>query len=449
MERPLHPLARYRKQLPPLARALLYADQTAEAHVQVLRNAFRTEPSPRRLSLLAARTIRWTSTHPQPRLNRVVQLLHADGLFSKLLERHGLQQLPLAGSPARMRPFTKTGSPLPLETVRDLAEWLRLDPEHLLWFADLQNRNGSETSALLHHYNRRVLAKPYGSIRLVESPKQHLKSIQRQILHGILSPVPLHAAVHGFREGRSILTFAAPHVAREAVLRLDLENFFPSISGPRVQALFRTLGYPEPVADLLGGLCTATTPHQFWRQTDCELSAAELQHARALYAQPHLPQGAPTSPALANLCAFRLDCRIGGLAKAAGAVYTRYADDLAFSGDVQFARRANRFALHVAAIVSEEGFAVHPRKTRLMRPAVRQHLAGLTLNVHSNLPRRDLDLLEAILTNCVRHGPDTQNREQHPDFRRHLEGRVAFVAMVNPARALGLRDLFKQIVWAE
>ncbi len=82
-----------------------------------------------------------------------------------------------------------------------------------------------------------------------------------------------------------------------------------------------------------------------------------------------------------------------------------------------------------------------------MRPSVRQHLAGLTLNVRPNLPRRDLDLLEAMLTNCVRDGTGNQNRDQHPDFRRHLEGRVAFVAMVNPARAVRLRTLLGQISW--
>lgn len=346
-----------------------------------------------------------------------------------------------------MRPFPGAGAQLALENIRDVADWLRLDPEHLLWFADLQDRNASRSVPLLSHYTTHILAKPYGAIRLLEVPKRRLRGIQRQILDEILKPVPLHPAVHGFCQGRSILTFASPHVARQAVLRLDLQDFFPSISGPRVQALFRTLGYPEPVADLLGGLCTTTTPRRTWRQTGLELSLVELQRARVLYARPHLPQGAPTSPALSNLCAFRLDCRISGLAKAAGVTYTRYADDLAFSGDARFAQAADRFARHVSGIIAEEGFALNSRKTRLMRPSVRQHLAGLTINTHLNLARRDLDLLEAILTNCLRLGPTTQNRDQHPDFKRHLQGRVAFVSMVNSARAAHLRTLLTQIAW--
>lgn len=389
----------------------------------------------------------WTSTRPHPRIKALVQQLRADPVFQRMLERHVIRQLPLITSPTRMRPLFGASSPVRLETVRDLADWLRLDPEHLLWFADLRDRNRSAQPLLLHHYTTRLMAKPYGLIRLVEMPKQHLKVIQRQILHEILAPIPLHPAVHGFCKGRSIVSFASPHVAREAVLRLDLQDFFPSISGPRIQALFRTLGYPEPVADLLGGLCTTTAPPRVWRNTGCELSAGELQRARVLYARPHLPQGAPTSPALANLCSFRLDRRLGALARAADVAYTRYADDLAFSGGAQFARMADRFARHVTGIISEEGFSIHPRKTRLMRPAVRQHLAGITLNVHPNLPRRDLDRLEAILTNCVRYGPGTQNRDQHPDFRRHLDGKVAFTAMVNSVRGSKLRALYERISW--
>jgi hypothetical protein len=166
-----------------------------------------------------------------------------------------------------------------------------------------------------------------------------------------------------------------------------------------------------------------------------------------LYAAPHLPQGAPASPSLANICCYRLDCRLAGLAKSAGLDYSRYADDLAFSGDQEFGRSASRFATHVAAIVAEEGLAVNFHKTRLMRRGVRQHLAGLVVNKRINIRRQDFDLLKAILTNCIRLGPATQNREQHSNFKAHLEGRVAFVASVNPARGERLKQLLAQIRW--
>ena len=125
---------------------------------------------------------------------------------------------------------------------------------------------------------------------------------------------------------------------------------------------------------------------------------------------------------------------MAGLAKSAGAEYTRYADDLAFSGGEAFERRVERFSTHVAAILHEEGFIVHHRKTRLMRQGVRQHLAGLVANQRVNVIRADFDRLKATLTNCVRLGPESQNRDAHPSFRPHLEGRVGFVEMINPAK---------------
>jgi retron-type reverse transcriptase len=164
-----------------------------------------------------------------------------------------------------------------------------------------------------------------------------------------------------------------------------------------------------------------------------------------LYSSPHLPQGAPTSPALANLAAFRLDCRLSAAAARVGATYTRYADDLAFSGDMTFARGISRFQSLVWKIIGEEGFEVNHRKTRVMHKSVRQRLCGLVVNEHVNIDRRSYDRLKAILTNCQRHGLDTQNRQKHPHFREHLDGRVAYVEQINPARGARLRALFDQI----
>jgi hypothetical protein len=160
-----------------------------------------------------------------------------------------------------------------------------------------------------------------------------------------------------------------------------------------------------------------------------------------------LPQGAPTSPALANICAYRIDCRLNGLAQATGAAYTRYADDLVFSGDEGFEKCVERFSLHVAAILIEEGFAVHHRKTRIMRQGVRQYMAGLVANQRVNVVRTDFDRLKATLHNCVRHGPQSQNREAHPSFRSHLEGRVGFVETINPEKGRRLRQILERIQW--
>jgi RNA-directed DNA polymerase len=214
-----------------------------------------------------------------------------------------------------------------------------------------------------------------------------------------------------------------------------------------VQAVFRTLGYPEQVADRLGGICSNAVPRSVWNNCPLEISAKDWREARVLYARLHLPQGTPKSPALANVTAFHLDCRLSGLARSAGAAYTRYADDLAFSGGEEFSRRVERFSAHAAAVALEEGFSVNHHKTRIMRRGVRQSLAGIVVNQKMNLRRGDLQILEAMLTNCVRFGPDSQNRQRVPDFRAHLEGRIGFVEMINRAKGRQLRTIFEAITF--
>ena len=229
------------------------------------------------------------------------------------------------------------------------------------------------------------------------------------------------------------------------MLRMDLHDFFPTFGGVRIQNVFRTLGYPESVADLLGGVCTNATPMRVWKDLGGEIDLEHRVELRRLYARPHLPQGAPTSPALANMCSYRVDCRLSALANSSGAAYTRYADDLAFSGDDDFEKRVERFRVSVAAILQEEGLRVNHRKTRVMRRGVRQHLAGLVTNEKLNVTRRECDRLKALLTNCVRLGMDTQNLEHRPDFYSHLQGRVSFVEMINPQKGKKLRFLLERI----
>jgi hypothetical protein len=138
---------------------------------------------------------------------------------------------------------------------------------------------------------------------------------------------------------------------------------------------------------------------------------------------------------------------LAGLARAVDGQYTRYADDLLFSGPDALARSIRRFHATACVIVSEEGFHVNGRKTRIMHQGVRQSAAGLVFNQHANVARDEYDLLKATLHNCVRQGPASQNRDARPDFRAHLEGRVGFVESVNPARGARLRSLFDRIEW--
>jgi hypothetical protein len=388
---------------------------------------------------------------PRPCATRVAAFLSQDPGFQRACQSpdgvaiSDRRRVPPVMAPA---PGAPAGWPVPaIVTPAALADRLGLDPGVLDWFADCQAREARGPDGPLRHYRYRWQAKRSGSARLVESPKSRLKAIQRALLRAVLDPIPPHDAAHGFRTGRSVRTHVAPHVAQPVVVTLDLCDFFPTITAARVVALFLTAGYPEAVARRFAGLCTNSVPADVWSDPACPFHGPDFWQVRRLYRQPHLPQGAPTSPALANLAAYRLDARLAGLAAALGARYTRYADDLAFSGGPALGRAVERVLAEVGAIALEEGFAVQHRKTRVMHRAVCQRVAGVVINAHPNVARDVYDTLKATLHNCVRHGPAAQNRAGHPDFRAHLSGRIAHVAMLNPARARRLQTLFERIAW--
>ena len=323
-------------------------------------------------------------------------------------------------------PFAGLSLPA-LASLGDLCAWLEVMPGQLGSFAGDRGGHGHVTDPAMRHYSTLFLPKRDGTARLFEAPKPRLKAAQRRILHG---------CAKGFVSGRSRLDGAQVHAGEAVVVTFDLVQFLPSIRRARVQGLFRSLGYPWAVAQALAGLCSTVTPPDV-------LAALDGPDARDRHRARHLPQGAPTSPALANLVAWMLY----GLARAAGANYTRYADDLAFSGDTAFAGRLDRFGASVAAIAREEGFVLNAAKTRVMRRHVRQQVTGIVVNAHCNVGRTEFDALKATLHNCVLQGPVVQNRAEVPDFRRHLDGRVVWVERVNWPREAKLRAIFDRIDW--
>lgn len=356
--------------------------------------------------------------------------------FARPSMRGGWLDLSLDQDASRLERFSLPSICVP----EDLAQWLEIPLGQLAWLVhrfDVEQCPPDEHAA---HYCYRWIRKRTGGNRLIEAPKPKLKRVQWRILDGILGHVKPHPAAHGFVVGRSICTNAQPHLGQRVVLKLDLENFYPSVSLNRVVSIFRSLGYCREAAIWLGRLTTTSLPAAMQRQSD---SISDLKP----YLGRRLPQGAPTSPALANLSAFSLDLRLAGLSRSFGANYTRYADDLTFSGDEQFLRSLAVFIPLVDQIVRSERFSLNKRKRKVIRNNQRQTVTGVVVNTHPNVARRDYDTLKAILTNCIRRGPSTQNHDRHESFSAHLQGRIAHVVQLNPARGERLRRLFEQINW--
>lgn len=351
-----------------------------------------------------------------------------------------IAELPPLPEPLSEEPERRTSGPKPWRfdvpryaSTGDLAESLNLEIEEVEWFADAQSRLTTAPEPL-RHYRVTPIPKRVGA-RLLEIPKPRLREIQRKIVRRILDHVPAHGAAHGFVRGRSPRTFGIPHAGREVVISVDLKNFFPSIGINRVVAIFDALGYPKNVAWNLAYLCTTSTPAG--RLSGLPYAATSLLRAR------HLPQGAPTSPALANLAARMLDIRLTALANSMGLRYTRYADDLAFSGDVD----VDKVLWVVGRIVADEGFALNPLKTRIRRAHRRQVLTGLVVNDWPAVPRKEYDELRAILHNCARTGPEQQNRADLPDFRAHLYGRIARIGETSTTRRDKLLGMAARVEW--
>src|SRR5260370_22231507 len=162
----------------------------------------------------------------------------------------------------------------------------------------------------------------------------------------IWNKLTAETAAQGFRKGCSTVSNAKPHCRQAVVVNMDLENFFPSIVFARVRSVFRRLGYSPCVATILALLCTECPRRQVTYDGKAYWVAVGPRG---------LPQGACTSPALSNQVARRLDKRLGGLAKKLNLGYTRYADDLTFSGSADSEPRVGYLLARIRHLVKAEG----------------------------------------------------------------------------------------------
>jgi RNA-directed DNA polymerase len=295
----------------------------------------------------------------------------------------------------------------------------------------------SRQIATRSHYIHFQIPKKTGGVRQISAPLPRLKQAQQWILDNILEQVVLHPTAHGFRRGRSIITNAQPHVGAAVVINLDLQNFFPSISYCRVKGIFRSIGYSEAIATILGLICTEPDV------TEVELDGRSYYIAQT---ERHLPQGAPSSPALTNLLCRRLDRRLERMASDRGFVYTRYADDLTFStANSEKRREIGNILKGTQGIVTHEGLKIHPDKTRVLRQSQQQEVTGVVVNQKLNVDRSTLKRFRATLYQIEKDGLAGKQWGQGADLLQSIAGFANYVAMVNPHKGREFLEIVQRI----
>ncbi len=286
-------------------------------------------------------------------------------------------------------------------------------PEELgaLWVALAWCRRVAGPGHLLDHtYRRYTLPKPSGGTRVIHAPAWPVKVAQRAVLRAYLAPLGAHASACGFVAGRSICDNAVPHVGQRVVANADVRQCFPSVSWQRVLGVLRRDLQPALSSTAIGLLLDLVT------------------------AEGALPIGAPTSPALLNRVLLRSDEILTELAASHGVQYTRYADDLTFSGD----GAAVKMLGHAKRVLGQVGLELDPKKTNIFRRGRRQTVTGLTVNDRVSVPRKLRRELRAAV-HAIENGRDA-HWHGLPQSLASMRGRLAFLAMAHPAEAQALRE---------
>lgn len=257
-----------------------------------------------------------------------------------------------------------------------------------------------------HFYRSFTIPKRSGGDRLISAPYPALMMAQRWIYEHILLPgIEVSESATGFVPGKSILDNALPHLNGKEVLKMDLKDFFPSISLKRVISVFKGLGYYHRVAYYLASLC-------------CE--------------DKHLPQGAPTSPILSNIVTKRLDYRLKNLSAKYGLVYTRYADDMTFSGE----HIPLKFISIVSDIVSDEKFEVNEDKTVIMREKNRKIITGVSVSSEKPcIPREKKRWIRQQTYYIKRYGIRSHMKHKQivdPFYDLRINGYLAYWKSIEP-----------------
>jgi RNA-directed DNA polymerase len=295
------------------------------------------------------------------------------------------------------------------------------------------------------------------TFRIICVPSTDLMKTQRFINSHILAHGSPHPASAAYCHGSSIRKAADPHCLCQWLIKLDIQNFFESVSELAVYRVFRGLGYQPLVCFEMARLCTRLGSFTHFRGRPRWFSNSRKYSVIRPYQcdrMGHLPQGAPTSPMLANLALNGFDAKVAAIAKRHDLVYTRYADDLSFSSaDRSFGRhRVGKLISDVYATMRKVGLSPNTSKAHISPPGARKILLGLLVDGRSpRLPRDFKAMMRQHLYYLQNYGPVEHARRRKfaavAGLRHHIEGLVAFARDIDPEYADSYKKELTSITW--
>jgi len=307
-----------------------------------------------------------------------------------------------------------------------------------LHWAKLMGTNYSTLNLLLdnresYYTHFRIRKKKGKGYRYISAPNGSLLEIQQWIKVNILDKLVFGEHLTSYQKGKSIVNNAKIHVGQQIVVKFDLQNFFESITQDRVFGIFKLLGYNAAVAVDLAKACCINLPQRQGKLYKNGKNAC-------------LPQGSPASPTLSNLGAAMLDLRLLEYARSRSLNFSRYADDITFSGDIQ----NKPFSTTIGYITASEGFILNLKKTKYVQAGAQQLVTGLNVNTKLSIPKKKRREIHTHLHNCLKFGPFA-HMERTENFilyyREWLLGNIIYIQMVHKEEGHKLRERFDRISW--
>ncbi len=295
-----------------------------------------------------------------------------------------------------------------------------------------------------YHYSYYLIKKRRGGFRRIIAPHKNIKFLQDWIKLNILDKVPVHSACTGFVKEKSIVDNAKQHLNSHTILNLDLENFFETITEKRVFGIFKKIGYHPNLAIEFAKICTVYLPDEKFERLD-EVVKKHFEEYFNL-AEPVLVQGASTSPTISNIACLHLDNRFASMSNKLGINYSRYADDITFSGNPENLPSIS----FCSRIISEENFKVNQSKIGLYKKGHKQIVTGLLINGSIRIPKKFKKEVFRHLYFCKKFGPSKHFELLAPNksyTKEWLVGKILFVNLVEPEVAKLMFAKVKEIDW--